>query len=154
MKKTILFLSILTLTACGDDRPPSVHYEDQKIRELGTCSSTLITELYIAEMKFNLYKEKGLSYGQGLVNTHADYLSIQKRYGDVSCDTVDRRTGEIIKITNADIQKFIDAVYSEIRTAFEVKCPNSYSSLTVQEKAGCSHIKMYLKPNNGSSDSI
>ena len=149
MKKTIIITSIFALSACGGGGPSPGNNTEEKIRELGTCSAVLVSELNVAEMDFNLYRDYGLSYGRELVRSHIDYLNIQKRYGDVSCDAIDHNTGEIIKITRDYINRLTDKVYSEIRAADSGKCRNSYSSLTAQEKSGCSQIKMYLKPNNG-----
>lgn len=148
MKKTIIMTSIFALSACGGGGTSAGNNNEEKIRELGTCSAVLVSELNVAEMDFNLYKDYGLSYGRELVRSHIDYLNIQKRYGDVSCDAIDRNTGEIIKITRDYINRLTNKVYSEIRAADSGKCRTSYSSLTAQEKAGCLHIKMYLKSSD------
>ena len=93
MKKTILITSLFTISACGGGGSSAGYNNDQKIKELGTCSAVLVSELNVAEMDFNLYKDYGLSYGRELVRAHIEYLNIQKNYGDVSCDAINQFAG-------------------------------------------------------------
>lgn len=145
MKKLFLTTSLFALSACGGGGPSAGDYKEQKIQELGKCSNVLMSQLLVAEMDFNSFKDYGLSYGGALVKSYVRYLEIQNEFGDISCDAIDQNTGEIVIITRASINRAADAAYSEIRAANSGKCRSSYSYLSPREKSGCSEIALYLK---------
>ncbi|MGZ3769317.1 MAG: hypothetical protein ACXVCP_08525 [Bdellovibrio sp.] len=147
MKNLIMLILTLTLSACAG-RKNSSTTSDNQLQELGTCSSAFTTELNAAEWSLNLYKDYGLRNGKDLVQAHIDYGTIKTKYRTISCQAINRDTGEVITITQQTIDTFLKEVFDALYSAHFDKCKSSITK-SLEEKGGCSQISFYMNKTFG-----
>lgn len=95
-----------------------------------------------------LYKDYGLSYGKELVQAHIDYGTIKTKYRTISCQAINRDTGEVITVTQQTIDTFLKEVFDALYSAHFDKCKSS-TTKSSEEKGGCSQISFYMKNTFG-----
>lgn len=148
MKKYLIVLSLLALSACGGgkshaDDPPQQNGSQGTLIETGFCSDNFLDRFNQADQllrNFRTYKLRGAGY---LIQAYESFDSILYDYGKISCFAKDRENGTSTHVTKNYVAQYRQSALSLLSNESE-NCKYPSYPKDDDESSGCNIILNYM----------
>lgn len=148
MKKYLIVLSLLALSACGGgkslaDEPPQQNGSQGTLIETGFCSDKFLNRFNQADQwlrNFKTYKLRGAGY---LIQAYEAFDSILYDYGKISCFAQDRENGSSTHVTKNYVAQYRQSAVSLLLNESE-NCKYPSYPKDDDDRSGCNQILSYV----------